>query len=124
MLEKTHIIVNFPEHTHLHIHMEVCGLDEVLNLLKELKTMSQTNQEKIDAANALFATTLDGIQSDIADIADDLQKAIPVPGTVPTQESLDALNANVAKLTAMKDALDALKDLNPGQTPTPSEPIA
>lgn len=83
-------------------------LDRIEHQLERLIQMSQTNQERIDAANAAQQAALDAIQTDIAAIAVELQAAIPPPGTVPSQASLDAMQANVDRLNAVKSALDAL----------------
>jgi hypothetical protein len=83
-------------------------LHQILDRLKELKTMSQTNQEKIDADNAAMAAALDSIQTDVTAITAELQANIPTPGAVPSQASLDALQANVDRLNAVKAALDTL----------------
>lgn len=98
---------------HVHLHLEGLGAlvaigERILHEVRELKHMSQTNQDRIDANNAAMQATLDGIQTDITAITAELQAAIPAPGTVPSQASLDALQANVDRLTAVKAALDGL----------------
>lgn len=102
-------------HIHLHLPPELVALlsdrhllHEILRNTERLIQMSQTNQEIIDAANAAQQASLDAIQTDITTIAQELQAAIPAPGTVPSQASLDALQANVNRLAAVKTALDAL----------------
>lgn len=70
--------------------------------------MSETNQAAIDAANASMQATLDSIQTDVTAIAAELAANVPTPGAVPSQASIDTLNANVTRLQAVKAALDGL----------------
>lgn len=114
-------------HIHLHLPPELTAaladrhlLHEILRNTERLITMGETNQATVDAANAAMQASLDAIQADIAAITTELQGAIPSPGAVPTQASLDTLNANVARLQAVKTALDALV-VPPTVTHTPED---
>jgi len=101
------------------IDVHLAGLAEILGPLlgiaeriligiQELKVMSQTNQDALDAANTALSAGLDKLQSDLAAIATELQAAIPPAGTVPTPASLAALQAGVTRLQSVVTAADAL----------------
>jgi hypothetical protein len=81
---------------------------EVLSLVKRLITMSQTNQQIVDAANAATSASLADISTTVGTIATELQAVIPAPGAVPSPESLATMTANVAKLQGLQASLDAL----------------
>lgn len=94
-------------------------LHTILLAIGKVITMSETNQAAIDAANASMQATLDSIQTDVTAIAAELAANVPTPGAVPSQASIDALNANVTRLQAVKAALDGL--VVPA---TPAAPVA
>jgi hypothetical protein len=89
-------------------HRHQSRLDEILELLLELRKMSQTAQQTMDANNAATAAALDTIQTEVTTIAAELQAAIPPVGSTVSQASIDTMTANVARLTAVKASLDAL----------------
>lgn len=106
-----------PERIEVHLH--IAGLTEILDPLygiaeriltgiQELKVMSQTNQDAIDAANTALSAGLDKLQSDLTAIATELQAAIPPAGTVPSAASIAALQAGVTRLQSVVSAADAL----------------
>jgi hypothetical protein len=121
--------------TQIEINLHVHGLAEVLGSLigfaerilhdqrlilqgqQELKVMSQTNQDAIDAANATLTAGLDKLQTDLQAIATELQAAIPPAGTVPTAASIAALQAGVTRLQSVVTAADALVVPPPAPTP-------
>lgn len=116
-------------HLHLHLPEQVLAmlsdhrlLHEILATIRELKAMSETNQAIIDAANAKTSASLDAIQADITTITAELAAAIPQPGMLPSQASLDTLNANVARLEAVKAALDGLATPTPPPAPPTPAP--
>lgn len=117
------VLERFREHgqrldVHLHIdgpiNFHVSGasnsnaLQQILTNLQELKTMSQTVQQTIDANNVRMSAAIDGITTDIAAIQAELAAAIPPAGTVVSQASADAMTAVADKLDAVKTSLDGL----------------
>jgi archaellum component FlaC len=93
---------------------------DIHHLRRELRIMSQSLSEQLDAALA-------GIKDDIAEIAADvsavaqqistLQSELS-PGSTITQAQVDAINAQKAALDAVKASLDSLAT-PPAPAPTP-----
>lgn len=111
-------------HIHLHLPPEMASLlsdrrllHDILRNTERLIVMSQTLSEQVDAANIALSAGLDAIQTDVTAIAAELQAAVPPAGTTITQAQVDALNAQVARVQAVKTSLDAL--VVPPPTPTP-----
>jgi hypothetical protein len=114
---KGHITVSFPEQwgealTHAlnsaRARADDPRIDDIVATMKRLIIMSQTVQQTVDANNATTASALDAIQTDVTEIAAELAAAIPPVGTTVSQESVDAMTANVKRLTTLKTSLDAL----------------
>lgn len=70
--------------------------------------MSQSISDQVDAANAALSAGLDAIQTDVTAIAAELAAAVPPAGSTISQTQVDALNAQVARVQAVKSSLDAL----------------
>jgi hypothetical protein len=98
-------------------------IDEILTFAQRNFEMSQNLQATVDANNLATSTALDAIGVDVGKITDELHASIPAAGTVLTQESIDAMTANVTRLQGVKTALDALAAPGaPASEPTPAEP--
>ena len=91
-----------------HVGLRQYIATQIAELRQEMNTMSNTISSQIDAANAALSASLDAIQTDVTAIAAELAGAVPSTGTSVTQTQVDALNASVARLQAVKTALDAL----------------
>jgi hypothetical protein len=102
-------------HIHLHLPPELATmlsdrqlLRDILRSTERLIVMSQTLSEQVDAANAALSAGLDSIQTDVTAIAAELQAAVPPAGSTISQAQVDALNAQVTRVRAVKTSLDAL----------------
>lgn len=116
--------------THIHHHIHVEGLEaivtaladhhvrHIVTLLQEIKSMSQSAQDTLDANNAAMTAALDAIQADVTAIASELQAATPPVGSVVSQATVDANTAIVSRLQAVKSALDGLAVPASGTTHT------
>lgn len=94
-------------------------------LRRDIHTMSSTLAEQLAAAQAETSAALDGIATDVSEIAadvDSLLAAAPV-GSVLTQEAVDAMTAIRDRAVAAKAGLDAVNARVPA-TPAPEPPVA
>lgn len=94
---------------HKSVHDRLDGIGQQLTQLRqEIKTMGTSLSEQMDASNAALSAGLDAIQTDVTAIATELSAAVPSPGSTISQAQVDVLNAQVARVQAVKTSLDAL----------------
>lgn len=85
-------------------------LREILNKLKELKIMSESNSAQVAAAFAEINTTLDSIGTDVTNIAADVDGLLAgmTPGDPVTADMVSAATAIRDRVAAIKGSLDAV----------------
>lgn len=123
--ERIEVRVIMPERIDVHAH--VAGLAELAQLVvtgfKELKqeihTMSGTLAEQLAAAQADTNAKLDSIGTDVTEISADVDSLLAGmnTGDAVTQAMVDAAVGIQTRVTALKDALDAVNAKVPPPAP-------
>lgn len=98
------------------VHVHIAGLAEIGSLIltgfneikQEIRMSGSTLSAQVDAGNAATAVALDSIQTDVTAIAAELAAGVPTAGSTISQAQVDTMNANIARLQAVKTALDGL----------------
>lgn len=111
-------------HIHLHLDHELARplLDAVFRILRnteELKQMSGSLSEQLAAAQAETSAALDGIATDVTEIAADVDQLLQntQAGDPVTQAMVDAMTSIRDRAVAAKDGLDAVNAKVPPPTP-------
>lgn len=118
------------ETTHVHVTLDLAGLapivtaligqrpvlQQIVGLLQELKTMSQTTSQMLDTGLAAIGTALDELSADMTAIAAEVTTLVAglTPGTAVTQAQVDSANALAARVTALDQAAKAVVAQAPG----------
>lgn len=91
-------------------------LQQIVNLLQELKIMSQTVSQQLDAGLAAIGTALDELSTDLTAIAAEVTTLVAgiTPGSTTTQAQADSANALAARVTALDTAAKAVVAQAPG----------
>lgn len=119
--------INLNIHVHLgdvaQIFLALIDRQKIINLLQELKTMSGTQGAQLTQLQAETAAALDAVTTQLTEISDDVDRLLAgqVPGDPVTPEMVAAQTAIRDRVTAARDAMQAIntKGGEPPVTPTP-----
>lgn len=125
--ERIEIRVVMPERVDVHVHLP--GLAEVAALIlkafnelkQEIQKMSGTLAEQLAAAQAETNAALDGIATDVGEIAADVDQLLAgvQPGTTLTLDMVNAMTSIRDRAVAAKGGLDAVNAKVPPAPPAP-----
>lgn len=95
----------------------------IINLLQELKTMSGTQGAQLTQLQAETVAALDAVTTQLTEISDDVDRLLAgqVPGDPVTPEMVAAQTAIRDRVTAARDAMQAINTKG-GEPPVTSAP--
>lgn len=115
-------------HHHIHLHLDAELSRPLLDFARKtflnterLITMSGTLSEQLAAAQAATSAALDGIATDVTEIAADVDQLLQntQTGDPVTQAMVDSMTSIRDRAVAAKDGLDAVNAKVPPVTPAP-----